>query len=195
MDNLTNPDLSLNASEHISTTFLSIARQQFINDIKSAIGAPDETTLPLSIKPILQQLLEASDQFLQTIYPQQMIFRLGGKPSSNRSVYEIHDCCEMSAANNAENSSAKGISEETFMACFYKAMEACDQGWHCLSCWSASEQNDCYSIFWGLKIALEKYQHASQKSEKKLGPSALPFWQRMRSPVLALVDIICQYKN
>ncbi|MFO1258719.1 MAG: phosphoribosylformylglycinamidine synthase [Gammaproteobacteria bacterium] len=43
------------------------------------------------------------------IYPQQMIFRVGAKPLSNRSVHEVHEDCEVGAGNNPENSEVKGI--------------------------------------------------------------------------------------
>ncbi len=42
-------------------------------------------------------------------YPKQMTFGLGAEPSSNRSVYEIHDCCENGEGNNTEKSSETGI--------------------------------------------------------------------------------------
>ncbi|MFO1257657.1 MAG: hypothetical protein U1E78_04485 [Gammaproteobacteria bacterium] len=39
-----------------------------------------------------------------------MIFRVGAKPLSNRSVHKVHEDCEVGAGNNPENSSVKGIS-------------------------------------------------------------------------------------
>ncbi|MCS5709059.1 hypothetical protein CC99x_009100 [Candidatus Berkiella cookevillensis] len=56
---------------------------------------------PKSIKQLKREKADA--------YPQQMILRLGGKRSSNRSVYKIHDYCEIREANNTEDSSVKGI--------------------------------------------------------------------------------------
>ncbi|MFO1258761.1 MAG: hypothetical protein U1E78_10205 [Gammaproteobacteria bacterium] len=37
-----------------------------------------------------------------------MIFRVGAKPLSNRSVHKIHEDCEVGAGNNPENSAVKG---------------------------------------------------------------------------------------
>ncbi|MCS5708768.1 hypothetical protein CC99x_007605 [Candidatus Berkiella cookevillensis] len=37
---------------------------------------------------------------MSRLYPQQMIRWLGGKCSSNRSVYKIHGYCEIREANN-----------------------------------------------------------------------------------------------
>jgi len=54
--------------------------------------------------------LQALKTTLSTVssYPNQMNFRLGAEPLSNRSVYEIHEDCEEGEDNNAENSSGKG---------------------------------------------------------------------------------------
>ncbi|MFO1257584.1 MAG: 23S rRNA (adenine(2030)-N(6))-methyltransferase RlmJ [Gammaproteobacteria bacterium] len=41
--------------------------------------------------------------------PQQMIFRVGAKPPSNRSVHQVHEDCEVGAGNTPENSAVKGI--------------------------------------------------------------------------------------
>ncbi|MFO1258709.1 MAG: hypothetical protein U1E78_09940 [Gammaproteobacteria bacterium] len=43
-----------------------------------------------------------------------MIFRVGAKPVSNRSVHEVHEDCEVGAGNNPENSAVKGITKHKF---------------------------------------------------------------------------------
>lgn len=47
-----------------------------------------------------------------TVYPNQMVFRLGAEPLSKRSVNEIHEDCEEGEGNNAENPFRKGISKQ-----------------------------------------------------------------------------------
>ncbi|MFO1258265.1 MAG: DUF167 family protein [Gammaproteobacteria bacterium] len=45
----------------------------------------------------------------QSIYPQQMIFRVGAERSRRRSVHKVHDCDENREGNNPENSAVKDI--------------------------------------------------------------------------------------
>lgn len=123
MDKISSRSISFCGKELINKTCLSLAREQFIHDIKIAIGPLQDLAIPLSIRPTLQKLLEISDDFLRT------------------------------------------AEEDTFMQYFLKALEVSGQGWNFLSYLSASEPNDCYSLFWGLKAALEKYQRASFTSQ------------------------------
>ncbi|MFO1258802.1 MAG: hypothetical protein U1E78_10410 [Gammaproteobacteria bacterium] len=55
--------------------------------------------------------LSKQDELL-VVYPQQMIFRVGAEPLSNRSVHKVHEDCEMGDGNNPENSAVKGINSD-----------------------------------------------------------------------------------
>lgn len=44
---------------------------------------------------------------MSRLYSQQILLRLGSEYSNNRSVYKIHDYCEIREANNLEDSSVK----------------------------------------------------------------------------------------
>ncbi|MFO1258853.1 MAG: AAA family ATPase [Gammaproteobacteria bacterium] len=48
---------------------------------------------------------------VDVVYPQQMIFRVGAEPLSNRSVHKVHEDCEMGDGNNPKNSAVKGIDQ------------------------------------------------------------------------------------
>lgn len=93
-----------------------IARLQFINDVKKAIGSVDDPNLPLSIKPALMMLLSECDHYLE----------LGN--------------------------------ESSFVQLCERTIHVCGQGWNYLSYWVSTEQSLCYSIYWGLKAAVENHQ-------------------------------------
>lgn len=48
--------------------------------------------------------------------------------------------------------------EQHFMECCQTTIEQCSQGWSYLSYWASTEQSLCYSIYWGLRAAVEKHQ-------------------------------------
>jgi len=52
-----------------------------------------------------------------------MIFRVGAKPLSNRSVYKIHEDCEVGAGNNLENASAKGTTKIVRICAYLRMRE------------------------------------------------------------------------
>lgn len=104
----------------------SLARLQFIKDVKKAIGSVDDPNLPLSIKPALTKLLSECDRYL--------------------------------ALGN----------ESSFVQLCERTIQVCGQGWNYLSYWVSTEQSLCYSIFWGLKAALEHHQkYTTVVSESK----------------------------
>jgi hypothetical protein len=92
------------------------ARAQFISDIQKSVGSLDDPNLPLSLKPILYQLLEGCTAYFEQ-------------------------------GNEAE-----------FMSLCQKAIDICGLGWNHLSYWVCTEQNLCYTLFWSLKVSLEKHQ-------------------------------------
>jgi hypothetical protein len=93
-----------------------ITRQLFAKDVQKAVGDIENASLPLSIFPVLQNLLAASQEYVQ-----------------------------------------EG-DEQFFMKYCLEAIEQCSHGWSYLSYWVSTEQSHCYSIYWGLKAALEKHQ-------------------------------------
>lgn len=48
--------------------------------------------------------------------------------------------------------------ENKFIPLCQQAIDLCAKGWSHISYWVCSEQNLCYTIFWSLKVALEKHQ-------------------------------------
>ena len=64
-------------------------------------------------------------------------------------LYQLHEACaEYLASGN----------EQAFVPLCQQAIDQCGQGWSHLNYWVCHEQNLCYSIFWSLKVALEKHQ-------------------------------------
>lgn len=96
-------------------SLLKIARSQFVQDVKKAIGVIANQSLPFSVVPALEAVLSECDHYLE---------------HGNESSF-VHIC--------------------------EHAIHVCGQGWNYLSYWVSTEQSTCYSIFWGLKSAIEKH--------------------------------------
>ncbi|MCS5709120.1 hypothetical protein CC99x_009405 [Candidatus Berkiella cookevillensis] len=105
----------LSAAHIPLASLLKIARSQFVQDVKKAIGVIANQSLPLSVVPALEAVLLESDHYLE---------------HGNESSF-VHTC--------------------------ERAIHVCGQGWNYLSYWVSTEQSTCYSIFWGLKAAIEKH--------------------------------------
>lgn len=93
-----------------------ITRRLFIEDIQKALGDLETESLPISLKPVLAELLALSEEYL----------------------------------NDGD--------EQVFMDHCLDAIEQCSKGWSYLSYWISTEQSLCYSIYWGLRAAIEKHQ-------------------------------------
>ena len=76
-------------------------------------GGAVGSTLAIALAKLNYSVLLVDKKALPPVLPQQMIFRLGDEPPSNRSVYKIHEDCEVGEVNNAENSAAKGIQHDS----------------------------------------------------------------------------------
>tara|TARA_R110002110_G_scaffold415858_2_gene658579 strand:+ start:14763 stop:15458 length:696 start_codon:yes stop_codon:yes gene_type:complete len=128
----------LNTADAAIKSLPQIARKQFIEDVKKAIGDIDDLNLPLDIRSVLSVLLSQAHLYL----------KLGH--------------------------------EKTFIQQCEHAIQVCGQGWSYLSYWVSTEQSLCYSIFWGLKAALEKHNKhmalylGSQNDGKPQNDDTLP---------------------
>jgi hypothetical protein len=108
-----------------------IVRAQFLKDIQTTIGDIETALFPLSLKPVLKQLLTQAQDFVEK-------------------------------GNEAE-----------FIDAFAQVVALCAKGWSHLSYWICTEQSLCYSLFWGLKAALENYQQLAElfNEAKNDGPA------------------------
>lgn len=59
--------------------------------------------------------------------------------------------------------------ERIFIKLCLDAIEVCGRGFSYLSCWISTPQNICYSIYWALKVALERHQEALIKTAEEEG--------------------------
>ncbi len=105
----------LNTANAAVQSLPQIARKQFIEDVKKAIGDISDPNLPMDIRPMLNNLLSQTHLYLESGY------------------------------------------ERSFIQLCDHAIKMCGKGWSYLSYWASTEQSLCYSIFWGLKAAVEKH--------------------------------------
>ena len=105
----------LNTADAAIKSLPQIARKQFIEDVKKAIGDISDPNLPLDVRPVLSDLLSQTHLYLKSGH------------------------------------------EKTFVHLCEHAIQVCGRGWSYLSYWVSTEQSLCYSIFWGLKTALERH--------------------------------------
>ena len=64
----------------------------------------------------------------------------------------------LSALSQASKQYLNHGDEQLFMSQCLDVIENCSQGWSYFSYWISTEQSTCYSIYWGLRAAVEKHQ-------------------------------------